>query len=191
MIPKCHETRITCERRLDERCRAAWRGGNAQYYGTRDESVLASARDRQCGGFAATDPGLLSGRAGIAIDGGMGDVGGPCRYFQRGAAVLLASVQGLVRAAGRTGACCRRPASEPRPDDPHRRRHHGAEERTSGPEEEQVVAHSQRLRSSTGTLWPLRTDRSAGGRDARPDTGGCRRDPPCRSCLFATGPWPP
>jgi hypothetical protein len=83
------------------------------------------------------------------------------------------------------------PASEPRPDDPHRRRHHGAEERTSGPEEEQVVAHSQCLRSSTGTLWPLRTDRSAGGRDARPDTGGCRRDPPCRSCLFATGPWPP
>src|SRR5204862_4441879 len=146
--------------------RPAWRGGNAQYYGARDESILASARDHQCGGFAAADPGLLPGRTGIAIDCGLGCVGGPCRYFQRGSAVSLASVPALARAAGGSGPCCHRPESEPRPDDPYHRRHHSTEERAGCPEEEPVVAYSQRVRSSAGTLWPLRTDRSAGGRDA-------------------------
>src|SRR5207244_1942891 len=79
---------------------------------------------------------LLSGRAGVAIDCGLGCVGGPCRYFLRGSAVSLASVRGLARAAGGSGACCHRAAREPWPDDPDHRRHHGAEERISRPEEE-------------------------------------------------------
>src|SRR3984893_213143 len=58
--------------------RGAWRGDNARCYGARDESFLAPARDHQCGGFAATYPGLLSGRVRGAIDRGMGDVGRPC-----------------------------------------------------------------------------------------------------------------
>src|ERR1700693_2925813 len=73
----------------------------------------------QCGGFAATDPGLLSGRARVAIDRGMGDVGRPCRYFQRRPVVSLASVRGLARVAGGSDACCRRAASKPWPDDPY------------------------------------------------------------------------
>lgn len=47
------------------RCRAAWRSGSAPCYGAGDEGILASARDYQCGGFAAADPGLLSGRRGL------------------------------------------------------------------------------------------------------------------------------
>src|SRR6202011_2719529 len=104
--------------------------GGAETLNTTARETKAFLRPRenhQCGGFAATDPGLLSGRAGIAIDRGLGDIGGPCRYFQRGSAVSLASVRGLARTAGWGGACCRRAASEPRSDDPHHRCHHGAE----------------------------------------------------------------
>ncbi len=119
VIPAWNETRIAFERRLVEHCRAAWRSGKAQCYGAGDEGVLASARDHQCGGFAAADPGLLSGRRGPAIDSGMGDVGRPCRYLQCGAAVSLASVRGLAGAAGGSGACGRRAEGEPRPDDPY------------------------------------------------------------------------
>ena len=163
MIPTGMRHKSLVQRRLANRRRPAWRGGNARSHGTRDRKPSCGrVRSRNAVdllrlilAYCLGERGLRS-TAAWATSVGLVDISNVALLYRlRQCGDWLSMLVGLALASAAPKAS--------------RGRMIRIIDATTVPKkgrsparQQRVVAHSQRVRSSAGTLWPLRTDRSAG-----------------------------